>query len=311
MITTVTLNASVDKAYLVGSYAPGTVNRVPECLSTAGGKGLNVAKTAKLAGLEVTATGFIGGHNGAFVEESLAKKGIACDFVRIAGETRCCINVVESETGRQTEFLEPGPTVSPQELEQLYEKFRILAANSDVVTISGSLPRGCDERVYPRLIAAAKAMGKPVILDTSGKLLKTGVDACPTMIKPNREELAALTGQKAANLAELIESMAGLQSRGIAYLAVSLGREGALMACDAGIYRGFTPDLPVKNTVGCGDAMVAAFAAGFARGYGPEELLLYAVAVSTANALTAETGCFAPAALPALLAQCRVQKLQK
>ena len=38
MITTVTLNVSVDKAYYIkGSVEPGTVARVQKCINTAGG----------------------------------------------------------------------------------------------------------------------------------------------------------------------------------------------------------------------------------------------------------------------------------
>lgn len=46
MITTITLNVSVDKAYrIAGSIRPGTVSRVLECTNTAGGKGLNAVNT--------------------------------------------------------------------------------------------------------------------------------------------------------------------------------------------------------------------------------------------------------------------------
>ena len=45
-------------------------------------------------------------------------------------------------------------------------------------------------------------------------------------------------------------------------------------------------DVYKRQTVGCGDSMVAAFAVGFERGYSLEEALKYAVAVSAANTLT-------------------------
>ena len=43
MITTITLNVAVDKAYTVERMEKGTVMRVKTCSNTAGGKGLNVA----------------------------------------------------------------------------------------------------------------------------------------------------------------------------------------------------------------------------------------------------------------------------
>ena len=45
MILTVTLNAAIDKRYVVENYQVGEVNRVTECAYVAGGKGLNVSKT--------------------------------------------------------------------------------------------------------------------------------------------------------------------------------------------------------------------------------------------------------------------------
>ena len=52
MITTVTLNVSVDKAYYIkGIVVPGTVARVQKCVNSAGGKGLNVSKPASIAGM--------------------------------------------------------------------------------------------------------------------------------------------------------------------------------------------------------------------------------------------------------------------
>ena len=45
MILTVTLNAAIDKRYVVENFRLGEVNRVKECAYTPGGKGLNVSKT--------------------------------------------------------------------------------------------------------------------------------------------------------------------------------------------------------------------------------------------------------------------------
>ena len=54
MITTVTLNVSVDKAYYIkGIVVPGTVARVQKCVNSAGGKGLNVSRIIDFCGEEV------------------------------------------------------------------------------------------------------------------------------------------------------------------------------------------------------------------------------------------------------------------
>jgi tagatose 6-phosphate kinase len=307
MILTVTLNVSIDRAYRIDELKPGDVMRVRECTCTAGGKGLNVARVAKIAGAGVMATGFAGGHAGEFVREQLEKNGIPNDFVFVNGETRSCINVIEEKTGRQTEFLEPGFTVTPADLALFMHKFDLLLEQSEVVTISGSVPAGCGNTIYADLVQHVNHQGKKVILDSSEKLLAQGILAKPTMIKPNLDEMAALTGITATDTQQLAEYAQKLQKNGIPYVVISLGRHGALLSCDEGLFVGASPDIPVINTVGCGDAMVAAFAVGFERGYTAREMLHYALGISAANAMTIETGFYRPEDLQWLLEQCSVK----
>jgi tagatose 6-phosphate kinase len=310
MILTVTLNVAIDKVYRVEELKPGEVMRVDECKYTAGGKGLNVTKVAKITGAEVLATGFAGGHAGAFVREQLEKKGIPNDFVFVNGETRSCINIIDEKTGKQTEFLEPGFIVTAEDISAFLHKFDLLIEGADVITLSGSVPAGCGDTIYADLIFHANAQGKKVILDSSGRLLAQGIKAQPTMIKPNSDEIAALTGITGTDRRQLGNCAQKLQRSGIAYVVISLGRDGALLACDEGVLQGTTPDIPVVNTVGCGDAMVAAFAVGFERDYSARELLRFALAVSIANALTMETGFYRPEDLHRLLEQCKVNEFE-
>ena len=99
MITTVTLNASVDKACLVDAIRLGQPHRMKECHVTAGGKGLNVARVARRLGQEATATGYVGGFAGMMVESLLHADGIGCRFVPVAGESRTCVNIIDESTG--------------------------------------------------------------------------------------------------------------------------------------------------------------------------------------------------------------------
>lgn len=82
MITTVTMNASIDKAYFMDhTIENGTVMRVARCRNSAGGKGLNVARAIKLCGEKVQATGITGGFNGQYLESMLARDGIAYHII--------------------------------------------------------------------------------------------------------------------------------------------------------------------------------------------------------------------------------------
>ncbi len=190
------------------------------------------------------------------------------------------------------------------------EKFEKLAEKSQVVTISGSVPAGVPADMYGRMVAACKAAGKPVLLDTSGQLLAEGVRSGPTMIKPNDDEIEALLGVPVTNRQEILAGAKKLHEQGIPYVVVSLGADGAMVVCEEGVFHGRPPVIETVNTVGCGDSMLAAFAVGFARGYAIEKALAYAVAVSAANALTMETGSFRTEDMERLLRQVTVEKLK-
>ncbi|RHR27591.1 1-phosphofructokinase [Clostridium sp. AF19-22AC] len=292
MILTVTLNTSIDKRYLVEKMNAGQVNRVSSCRYSAGGKGLNVSRAAVIAGESVIATGFAGGHNGALLEELAEKDGIRTEFVHVGGETRSCINIMDAETGIQTEFLEAGEAVPQEKIAELEQRYRDLLAQAEVVTISGSTPKGMDDEIYVRLIQAARDCGIPVLLDTSGKLLQKSICARPALIKPNQDEIRQLTGKGELSEEELKETALYLRTKGITYVVVSLGKKGSLMAAPSGIYKTAVPKVEVKNTVGCGDSMLAGFAIGIKNRFEDEKLLRYASAIAAANAMQEKTGFF-------------------
>ncbi|HIS30406.1 MAG TPA: 1-phosphofructokinase [Candidatus Limivivens intestinipullorum] len=308
MITTITLNVAVDKAYTVERMEKGTVMRVKTCSNTAGGKGLNVAKVVKLCGEEVTAAGFVGGHAGEYVVDMLNAQGVPNRFIHTKGETRSCINVLAAD-GSSTEFLEPGEPVEPEDVDRFLAEYHRLVRESSVLTISGSMQKGIPENMYQRLISQAKEAGKAVILDTSGTLLENGIKALPTMIKPNDEEIEMLLGTPAKDREQLILGARRLHELGIPMVVVSLGGDGALLVTREGVFHGCPPKIQTVNTVGCGDSMTAAFAVGLKRGYETPKMLRYAVAVSAANALTMQTGSFRKEDMERILPQVTVKKL--
>ena len=307
MIATVTLNAALDKEYRLEKMQAGTVMRVTSCQATAGGKGLNVARVAAALGAQVTATGFLGGHTGAQIEEKLRQTTISPRFVQVEGESRTCINIIE-DNKRSTELLEPGFTVSESDREHFLNEYAKLLQQSSVVTLNGSLPAGCPPEFYAQLIKMAKDAQVPVLLDTSGKALSLGLEALPTLVKPNQDELRGLLGGE-PGLEQSIAAAKTLHARGIAYVVVSLGKDGALMVCSEGVLKGTPPDVPVVNTVGCGDSMIAAFAVAMQRGDNPREMLQYALEISSASAMHPATGGLDPAQAQALRGTAVVERI--
>jgi len=290
MITTVTVNAAIDKTYIVENFSTGGVFRVKQVLAQAGGKGLNVARVVKALGEEVVATGFVGGYNGKFIEESLMKEGIKGDFIAIQNESRICLNILDPLGKSQTELLEPGPEVTAKEAKMLLEKVRVLAQRSQVVTISGSLAQGLPEDYYARLIEVVHGEGAKAILDTSGAALEQGLKVRPYMVKPNLQEAEALMGRPLKDERTRKKFVEKIATLGIDVVVLSLGEEGAIISTRKGLFRVVPPRVQVVSTVGCGDAFVAGFAVAIARGGEEIEAARLATAVATTSATTLDTG---------------------
>ena len=182
----------------------------------------------------------------------------------------------------------------------------------EVTTLAAS-PRSAgktyEEAVGGRLVRIVKETGKPVILDTSGKLLKMGIEACPTLIKPNIDEIRMLTGKQCDDIQDIIEAAKTIHEKGVEIVAVSLGADGSLAVGKDGIFRAVVPKIDAVNTVGCGDSMIAGFALGLSQGLSLEETLRSASAISAASAMREETGFFVMEDMEKLLPLIRIKKL--
>lgn len=309
MILTVTLNSSIDKLYLMDSVHPETVMRVKEVHNSAGGKGLNVSRVAALLNEPVTAMGFTGGFNGRYLESLITHPLIRCAFTHVAGETRCCINCWDLSDGHSTEYLEPGEPVTSEDASRFLADFEAFLPEADVVAVSGSLPAGLPDDFYCEIIRRCKASGTPVLVDTSGSRLSAAVREKPDFIKPNTDEIAQLTGRALSGRPEYIQALQNLYKEGIPTVVLSMGEAGALLACSEGVFRGKAPDITPRNTVGCGDSMVAGFAVGYARHLSLAEAFRTALAVSAANALSLFTGHFEQADYDRLYPEVMIEKL--
>ena len=309
MILTVTLNTSIDKLYTLDALVPYSVMRVRQVHNTAGGKGMNVSRVAAQLGEEVTAMGFVGGYIGQYFESLITQPLIHKAFTHVASETRSCINGWDMACDVSTEYLEPGAPVTPDEVARFYEDFRHALCKADAVTISGSVPKGVPDDCYATLITLCREAGKPVLLDASGETLRNAVQACPSFIKPNTDEIAQLLGYAPTGRRAIIDAAMQLHKGGIPYVAVSLGAQGALVVCNEGVWYGKPPHIQPKNTVGCGDSMVAGFAVGLVRGLPIQETLRLAVAVSAANALSMTTGGYDPKDLASIAPNVEIQPL--
>lgn len=303
MILTVTLNPAVDISYKLESFSLDAVNRVRDVSKTAGGKGLNVTRVLQQLGEDVAATGFLGGSLGAFIRSDIT--GVRDYFVGIAGETRNCIAVIHE--GKQTEILESGPVISADEADIFLKKFSDYLQSVDIVTISGSLPKGLADNFYGKIIEIASVHDVPVLLDTKGELLAATMDCKPFLIKPNLDELGDLLGEKVDDEADTMKAV--MKFENIPWVVVTNGSKGAVVRHGKTIYRVTIPRVDAVNPVGSGDSVVAGFAAGLSRGLSDMELIKFALAMGVLNAMEEKTGQINPDNINWCVEQIGVEKI--
>lgn len=258
MIITVTMNPAVDKTVDVEQLKCGELNRLNNVITDAAGKGINVSKTILSLGGVTTATGFIGGNTGIYIEETLKNMGIECDFVHTQTTTRTNLKVVE-KNGCVTELNELGNAITDFELNNLIVKLESYANKDTLFVFAGSVPNNIDRNIYKILIEKVKSKGAKVFLDADGELFVNAIETIPSIIKPNRFELESLYNlDHKANEDELIHMGTELLNKGIEMVVISLGSEGALFLNKDKIVKCPPIKVQTHSTVGAGDAMVAA-----------------------------------------------------
>ncbi|CAH2717364.1 Tagatose-6-phosphate kinase [Neobacillus rhizosphaerae] len=291
MILTVTMNPSVDISYPVDQFKLDDVNRVETVRKTAGGKGLNVARVIAQMEEEVLATGVLGGTIGDYIVQELNKSNIQNDFLRIDKESRNCIAILHE--GMQTEILEAGPTLSSEEGEVFLEKFANLLPKVSIVTISGSLPKGLPPNFYQQMLEISQEKGIPVVVDSSGEPLRQVLlhKEKPFAIKPNTAEMSQLLGFKVdAEIGSLKQAVNHELLKGIEWIVVSMGSDGAFVRRADEYYRVTIPKIDLVNPVGSGDATVAGFAVALNRHETIEKVLKTAMTTGILNTVEAGTG---------------------
>ena len=290
MIVTLTLNPSVDRTVEVESLARGEVMRALGVRVDPGGKGINVSRALAANGRPTRAVVTVGGAEGEHLIALLRDTGIEIRPVRIRGAIRSNITVVEPD-GTTTKFNEPGAELSEAELGAVFAAVRAAVDSADWLVASGSLPPGTPADVYAALVRSLIGSGTSVAVDTSGPALEAVLSARPTLVKPNRDELAEVTGQHLQSIDDVVEAARRLLDLGAGAVLASLGADGAVLVDDEGALHGRTPAVSPLSSVGAGDAMLAGFLAAGGKG---EDALVEGLAWGAAAVLQPGSGMPSP-----------------
>lgn len=290
MILTVTLNSTIDKTYIVDNFRVDRIHQAQSFNIIPGGKGINVGRVFKELGGSVLLTGFAGGHNGDFIHENTQAESLASDFIRVSGESRTCVKIVDPINKTQTEISETGPLITSDEIERFRLKFESLVKGMDYAVLSGSIPPGVPDDIYRELIDIAHRHGVKCMLDANGAPLLEGIKAKPSIIKPNIHELSDLVGKQLDTVEETIKAAKNIVADGIEIVIVTFGRDGAIVVTSNEVWRATPPAITYVSAVGSGDSFGAGFIYALIEGKSMADALRLGTAAGAANAATPSSG---------------------
>lgn len=247
------------------------------------GKGVNVARWLRHLHGEPRLLLPLGGATGKELAEHLRREGLPAKSIALHQATRVNV-IITTGDGRQLRFNPPGPKLTGTEWQVILRDTTRLLERASCLVLSGSLPRGVKAGAYAELIRHARRVGVKTILDCDGKALAAAVTARPFLVKPNEYELAEWHGRPFSSPVGLVRAALALSAKTKGWVLVSRGQRGALLV---------NQTLKVKlsarlskvqaiNTVGAGDALVAALARQIELGSTPEDWLRWGVAAGTA-----------------------------
>jgi 1-phosphofructokinase family hexose kinase len=308
VITVIGFNTAIDRFIRLDTLRPGEVSRALDEQAYPGGKGLHVAQTIAALGERVQLVGLVDAAHRNMIGRQMCERGVLFHGIEIADNLRTCI-ALQDASGQITEILGQGPLLDSAQQEALLRAFRRGVDDSDLVVLSGSLPRGFPPTTYAELATYVRDAGKRCLVDAGGELLQHAVQAQPFLVKPNRDEISELLGRPIGDLAAAVDAVHELRTRGVAMPVVTMGALGAVAADANGVWHAAIELAQIRNTVGSGDCLLAGMTVGMTRNMNLEETLRLGVACGAANAQGQETGFVERRAVEALRSQVRVHRL--
>ena len=287
-IVTLTLNPAIDGAAEAEKVRPIRKIRTWAERYDPGGGGINAARVIRELGGSVLAVYLSGGATGPVLDDLVHGARIESRRISIAGHTRISHTVHETSTGQEFRFVPQGPVLTEAEWKATLSALERI--EGDFLLASGSLPRGVPEDFYAHLASVAARRGMRFVLDTSGEALKQAAGKGLYLIKPSLGELEGLVGRPLPTSDSQDAALRDLLAAGVAdMIALTLGRDGALLGTRDRLLRIEGLKVTPKSAVGAGDSFLGAMTLGLSEGRAAEDAFTLGMAAGTASVLTAGT----------------------
>jgi len=300
-IVTLTLNPAFDIHCRAERFLQGHENLAHISHRQAGGKGVNISRALSANGIENRALLILGEENSEEFEKAL--DGIQYRKITVHGRIRENITI-HADSGEETRLSFPGFRAMPGLLESVCRMLEDLCGSDSVVTMTGRIPEGMDIREVKRML---KALNTRLVMDSRSFDLDDLREMKPWLIKPNQEEISQYLGMQIETMGQAAQQAQKLHGMGISNVMVSMGAEGAVLACNEGTFVARPPKRTVRSTIGAGDSMIAGFLA--AMDAEAATRLKTAVAYGTAACMTEGTLPPEPVTVMEILTETEVKEI--
>lgn len=292
MIYTLTMNPSLDVDLIVDELIPDDSNRVQAHRKYPGGKGINVSRVVKEMGGSTMALTFLGGHTGASVASLLRDQKVPFESMEAGAETRTNIFVTNRKNGAVTRINQKGETLDDGSIRLLLDKLDLLDLRKvSFLVLGGSLPGKTRGDVYSKIIQMLGEKNDPcrILLDADGDTLMDAIGSGVKVIKPNTHEASRALGRKVESLDEVVGAAKEFKAMGVETAIVSMGKRGAVVAGEDGVWHGIPPEVEEVSAVGAGDSFIGGFLSSLVLGMDSGAALRRGCAAGAATALTPGT----------------------
>jgi len=290
------LNPVIQKTIILPQLNENEVNRSHEYYTDASGKGVNASRVLTQLGEQVVHLTQLGGRFRDYFLSMAEDDRLNIEWVESFSEIRGCYTLISQAERTSTEIVEEAQPVEKGTEARIMQLFKKRLPDFDTIIISGTKAAGFSETIFPAMVQMAKQQGKTVILDYRGPDLLNSVAFHPDIIKPNyREFVVTFFPEYASDAGDQLpdrvrEKMVQLYTD---YKIITILTRGSqeILYMDAGNVKSIAPPkITPLNTIGCGDAFTAGFAAAWHRKMALDRAIRQGVDCARENALQIRPG---------------------
>jgi 1-phosphofructokinase family hexose kinase len=307
-ILTLTVNPAVDRIVTVDRLVFEDRAYILSTTETAGGRGINAARVLTTLGANVIAITPSGGDGGRKFEEQLRLDGFGKEIVKIRKNIRTNLTISDRQ-GLSVKLNERGDALSQPELNRILKAVEKLLPEASWLMLCGSLPPGVDSHFFVKLIKLAAKHKVETLLDTDGDALLYGVEAEPTIVKPNQSEAERLLNRALITRSNSIEAVRHIKAMGAKHAVLSLGSRGVVAASEDEVLEVLPPRVEALSPIGAGDAAAAAIVWASDRGDSFREALRWGVSAGTASSMLPGTSLATLEQIQAIYPQTQVNRI--